>query len=66
MLLITCNEFMMVKIHASATDSLLTTNSSPKIQVHPSNGKSAKVLHNIALHKTMKKKNNYCINSMDC
>ena len=46
MLIITCNEFTTVKIHAIASDSLLTTNNSPMIQVHPSNGNSAKVLHN--------------------
>ena len=51
MLIITCNEFTTVKIHATASDSLLTTNNSPMIQVHPSNGNSAKVLHNRVLQK---------------
>ena len=51
-IIVTCNEFTMVKIHATAADSLLTTNNSPMIQVHPSNGKSAKVLHNRVLQKT--------------
>ena len=51
-IIVTCNEFTMVKIHATAADSLLKTNNSPMIQVHPSNGKSAKVLHNRVLQKT--------------
>ena len=46
---LTCIEFTIVKIHASASDSLLTRNNSPNIQVHPSNGRRAKILSNMAL-----------------
>ena len=49
-ILLTCSEFIRVKIQANASELLLTTNSKPSIHVPPSNGNSAAILVSTVLY----------------